>query len=184
MPQFRTHIWGPPLVNTGTSFAVSTGPLLHTLRIIPLVRSLIDCFIYFLVLVLQLVPVTSAVSLVLRKDVTPFSLFPSRATSPRKISPHHWSSWSNLQCHAPCIWQAELDTPCSRVSVCQIPQVRHMPSSTRPELQDKINRLPAGYKNINQLSFQRLFLVNLMLLKHCTWECQSEAALLHTLWEP
>lgn len=41
-------------------------------------------------------------------------------------------SWSGLlQCYAPCIWQAELDTLCGRVSVCQIPQVWLMLISSR-----------------------------------------------------
>lgn len=49
------------------------------------------------------------------------------------------SSWSGLlQCHAPCIWQAELDTLCGRVSVCQIPQVWLMPVSSRPRTEEQL----------------------------------------------
>lgn len=39
-------------------------------------------------------------------------------------------AWRQLQCSTACIWQAEFDTQFGRVSVCQIPQVRHLLSNT------------------------------------------------------
>lgn len=40
------------------------------------------------------------------------------------------TAWRELQCSTACIWQAEFDTQFGRVSVCQIPQVRHLLSNT------------------------------------------------------
>lgn len=63
---YRTQAWGPPQLSTEVSPAVSSGLFLHTLRMPLLVRSLIAYFVHFLIPVLQLVPIASAVSLVLR----------------------------------------------------------------------------------------------------------------------
>lgn len=44
----------------------------------------------------------------------------------------HW-----VQCSTACIWQAEFDTQCA-VSVCQIPQVRHLLSNAAAHQGDRL----------------------------------------------
>ena len=133
---------------------------------------------------IHLVPTATAVSLVLRVWLLSLS-FPPRS---------HLPGWSRLPTEAPgpasCSAMLRVFDKLSWtlhvvVSVCQIPQVWHMPSSSRPRHLRYNRRETVGYKNTQQIptKFSEVIFGDFEGNKPLYMKVwgKNEAALLHTV---